>query len=126
MKVEKTRKSLEFIEQDEEFIKQIAKDVGCHYCKTNKLTFYLSTLNTATPSKASIFAWVHKGDKESFWVATRKSWLDKARNASNSTHFPLDIQDSDTISFDTAENYDDTIRVLKLLNDKHPIKNITA
>ena len=126
MKPEKTRKSIEFIEQDEQFIKQISKEVGCHYCKINKLTFNLSTFDTALPGNRSVFAWVHKEEKDYFWVATRKSWLDEARNVSATTHFPLNTQDGDTISFDITEKYDDTIRVLKLLNDKHALKAAIA
>ena len=119
MKVEKQRKSVEFIEQDENFIKQISKDVGCHYYKTNKLTFNLSTFDTTKPGKISVFAWVHKEEEGNFWVTTRKSWLDEARNISRKTHFPKNTQDGDCISFGIKDNYRDTVKVLQLLNSKY-------
>jgi hypothetical protein len=126
MKAEKQRKSVEFIEEDENFVRQLSKDIGCYYRKTNKITFNLSTSETRIPGKVSIFAWVHKGEKDCFWVVTKKSWLDEARNISRNTHFPPNIQDGDCISLDARDNYNDTVRVLKLLNKEHSIKGCTA
>ena len=119
MKAEKQRRTVEFIEQDEDFIKQISKDIGCYYSKANKLTFNLCTFKTTIPSKMRVFAWVHKEEKDDFWVATRKLWLDEVRNISSKTHFPPNTQDGDSVSFGTRDRYQDTVRVLKLINAKN-------
>jgi hypothetical protein len=116
---EKQRKSMEFIEQDENFIKKFCSDIGCYYTKSNKITFNLSTTDSPVPGKMGVFAWVHKEEKDYFWVATRKMWLDEARVTSCNTHFPPNMQDGDCISFDTKDNYQDTVRVMKLINIKH-------
>jgi hypothetical protein len=126
MKTERQRKSVEFTDQDEDFIKRISKDIGCSYCKSNKLTFSLSTFDTLIPNNTSIFAWVHKEETNDFWITTRKNWLDEARNESQTTHFPSDIRGGDCIYFDTKDSYDDTIRVLKLLNKRHSTKASVA
>jgi hypothetical protein len=122
MKTEKQRKTVEFTDRDEDFIKQISKDIGCSYCKANKLTFNLSTFDTVIPGNTSIFAWVHKEETDYFWITTRKNWLDEARNKSRKTHFPMDIRGGDCVYLDTRDNYNDTVRVLKLLNKIHSTK----
>jgi hypothetical protein len=122
MKIEEQKKTVEFADLDENFIRQISKDIGCSYNKANKLTFNLSTFDTVIPGNTNIFAWVHKDETNEFWITTRKNWLDEARNKSRKTHFPLDIRGGDCVYFDTGDNYNDTVKVLKLLNKLHSTK----
>jgi len=42
MIAKKPIRTLEFGEQDEDFIKQLARDIGCHYCKANERTYNLN------------------------------------------------------------------------------------
>ena len=126
MKIEEQRKTAEFTGLDENFIKQISKDIGCSYFKANKFTFSLSTPDAVILGKTSIFAWVHKAETNEFWITTRKNWLDEARDKSRKTHFPSDIRGGDCVYFDTGDNYDDTVRVLKLLNKTHSTRASTA
>jgi hypothetical protein len=118
-----TRKMV-FDEQDESFIKQLAKDVGCHYCKANERTYSLNKLDSAVHGEMGVFAWVHKEDTDYFWVATRKIWVEAARakalagrKKSTISCFSRDTQHADdSVIFDTRDNYEKTVNSLKLIN----------
>jgi hypothetical protein len=124
MTVKMPTKKMEFGEQDESFIKQLAKDVGCHYCKANVRTYSLNKFNSDIHGEMGVFAWVHKEEKDYFWVATRKIWIEAAkakaiagRKKSKPSCFPRDIQHADdSVSFDTKDNYEKTVSSLKLIN----------
>ena len=115
---------MEFGEQDESFIKQLAKDVGCHYRKANPRTYSLNKFKSDIQGEMGVFAWVHKEENDYFWVATRKIWMEAAkakalsrRKASKPSCFPRDIQHADdSVSFDTKDNYEKTVSSLRLMN----------
>ncbi len=73
-------KTIEFGEQDKDFIRQLAKDVGCHYYKANERTYNLNKCNSDIRSEMGVFAWVHKEAEDYFWVATRKIWVEEFKN----------------------------------------------
>ena len=116
-------KTIEFVKQDEEFIKKLTKDIGCHYLKTNTRTYSLNKFATDTRSKMGVFAWVHKEDSDCFWISTRKIWVEKARakamagrKASGTNCFTRDTQQAeDNVSFDTKDGYEKTVSVLRLI-----------
>jgi hypothetical protein len=124
MVVKKPTRKMEFIEQDENFIKQLAKDIGCHYCKANDRTYSLNKFKSDIHGEMGVFAWVHKEENDYFWVATRKIWMEQAkakaiagRKASRAECFPRDFQlADDSVSFDTKDSYDKTVSSLKLIN----------
>jgi hypothetical protein len=124
MTVKTPTKKMEFGEQDESFIKQLAKDVGCHYRKANPRTYSLNKFKSDIQGEMGVFAWVHKEENDYFWVATRKIWMEAAkakalshRKASKPSCFPRDIQHADdSVSFDTKDNYQKTISSLRLMN----------
>jgi hypothetical protein len=123
-------RKLEFVENDEQFVKQLAKDIGCNYSKANARTYSL-TKNTpsqpdetdANPAAEVAFAWVHKEDNNYFWVATRKTWIEAARTQDDAGRkksaapgFSRNTQhQDDSVSFDMRANYDKTIISLKLV-----------
>ena len=117
-------KKMEFGEQDESFIKQLAKDIGCHYSKANPRTYCLNKFNSAIQGEMGVFAWVHKEENDYFWVATRKIWIEAARDKANAgrkisrtSYLPRDFQHADdSVSFDTKDNYDNTVSSLKLVH----------
>jgi hypothetical protein len=117
-----TRK-LEFTEQDEQFVKQLAADIGCHYTKANTRTYCLNKFASDVQGEKGVFAWVHKEDNNYFWVATRKTWIeaarvedDAARKKSAAPGFSRNTQhQDDSVSFDMRANYDKTIISLKLV-----------
>jgi hypothetical protein len=117
-------KKMEFGEQDESFIKQLAKDIGCYYCKANIRTYSLNKFKSSIQGEMGAFAWVHKEEDEYFWVATRKIWIEAAKakatarsKASKPSCFPRDNQHADdSVSFDTRDNYEKTVNSLKLVN----------
>ena len=117
-------KTIEFSEQDEGFIKQLAKDIGCHYFKANERTYNLKKFDSDIHSEMGVFAWVHKEDNDYFWISTRKVWVEEAkakalagRKASGITCFPRDTQHAeDSVCFDTQDGYQKTIRVLRIIN----------
>jgi hypothetical protein len=115
MKIEQQNKRVLFLEKDEEFVKKMAEDIGCTYVKSNSLTYNLCSFETI-PSNARIFAWVHKAEEDDFWVATRKLWLDEAKQKSNGVHFPPQFEDGDCVSLKTKYDYPETIKILKLIN----------
>jgi len=118
---------MEFGEQDEDFIKKLAGDIGCHYSKANERTFNLKKYKSDIQGKMGVFAWVHKEAMDYFWVATRKIWVEQAkaktlvgRRMSGSNCFPRDIQHAeDSVCFDTKEDYQKTVRALSLINKSH-------
>ena len=79
MIAKKTTKIIDFVEQDEDFIKQLARDVGCYYCKANERTYSLNKCDSNIHREMGVFAWVHKEDNDCFWVSTRKIWVEEAK-----------------------------------------------
>ncbi len=124
MVITKPTKKITFGEQDEDFIKQLAKDVGCHYCKANERTYSLNKTASAVHGEMGVFAWVHKEEDNYFWVATRKIWVEAARTKalagrkkSATSCFSRDTQHADdSVSFDTKNDYQKTVSSLKLIN----------
>ena len=116
-------KRIGFIDEDEGFIKQIAKAIGCYYSKANERTYNLNRFATDIPSKMGVFAWVHKEGNEYFWVSTRKIWLNEARTKAMTDRktpgtncFSRDTQQADdSVSFNTQDDYEKTVSVLKLI-----------
>ena len=123
----KPRKTIEFGEEDEEFVKKLAKDVGCHYSKANIRTYNLNKFASDVQGEMGVFAWVHKEDHDYFWVATRKVWVEEAkaqsmakRNKPGINCFPRDTQHADdSVCFDARDDYLKTVRVLHLINKSH-------
>ena len=114
---------MEFGERDEDFIKKLAGDIGCHYSKANVRTYNLNRFNSDIHGEMGIFAWVHKEDNNYFWVATRKSWVEQARvkalagRKHGLSCFPRDTQHAeDSVCFDTKNDYPNTVRALSLIN----------
>ena len=124
MPVKNPTRIIEFDEQDEGFIKQLAKDIGCHYCKANERTYNLNKFASDIHSEMGVFAWVHKEDNNCFWISTRKIWVEEAKanvlaggKASGINCFPRDTQPAeDTVCFDTQDGYQKTVRALGLIN----------
>ena len=124
MLVKKPRRTIEFGEQDEDFIKKLAGDIGCYYSKANERTYNLKKFKSDVLGKMGVFAWVHKEDRDYFWVATRKIWVEEAkakamagRKASGINCFPLDTQHAeDSVCFDTKDDYQKAVRALSLIN----------
>ena len=117
------RKTMEFGEQDEDFIKKLAGDIGCYYSKANERTYNLKKFKSNIQGKMGVFAWVHKEEKDYFWVVTRKVWVEQAeakvlasRKMSGLNCFPRDIQHAeDSVCFDTKDDYQNTVRALSLI-----------
>ena len=124
MIAKKPTRTIEFGEQDEDFIKQLAKDIGCHYCKANERTYNLTKFDSDIHSEMGVFAWVHKEDKDYFWIATRKIWVEEAkaralagRKASRIASFPRDTQHAeDSVIFNTQDGYQKTVSALRLIS----------
>ena len=72
-------KTIEFVDQDEGFIKKLTEDIGCHYFKANERTYNLNKFASDIHSKMGVFAWVHKEDSNCFWISTRKIWVEEAQ-----------------------------------------------
>jgi hypothetical protein len=127
MLVKKPRRTMEFGEQDEEFIRKLAGDIGCHYSKANERTYNLNKFKSDIQGEMGVFAWVHKEEKGYFWVATRKIWVEQAkakaqasRRISGLNCFPRDIQHAeDSVCFDTKDDYEKTVRALSLIKKAH-------
>jgi len=121
------RRTMEFGGQDEDFIKKLAGDIGCHYSKANERTYNLNKYKSDVQSEMGVFAWVHKEDFNYFWVATRKIWVEQAkaralsgRKKSGVGYFPRDIQHAeDSVCFDMKDGYQKTVRALSLINKSH-------
>ncbi len=123
MLVKKPRRTMEFGEQDEDFIKKLAGDIGCHYSKANERTYNLNRFDSDIHGEMGIFAWVHKEDSDYFWVATRKSWVEQARAKALAGRkfglscFPRDTQHAeDSVCFNAQDDYQKTVSVLRLIN----------
>jgi hypothetical protein len=120
----KPKRTIEFGEQDEDFIKKLAGDIGCHYSKANERTYNLNKFKSDIQGEMGVFAWVHKEEKNFFWVATRKIWVEEAkakalagRKKSGISCFPRDTQHAeDSVCFDTKNDYQNTVRALSLIN----------
>jgi hypothetical protein len=125
MTVKMPSKKVEFGEQDENFVKQLAQDIGCYYHLANQRTYSLNKYKSKIQGKMGVFAWVHKEDDNYFWVATRKIWVEQARakalasrKKSTGNCFSRDTQHADdSVSFDTRDNYENTVNSLKLINN---------
>ena len=123
MVTKQPRRVMEFGEQDEDFIKKLAGDVGCHYSKANGRTYNLNRFKSDVQGEMGVFAWVHKEDRDYFWVATRKIWVEQARakalsgrKASGINCFPRDNQHAeDSVCLDTRDDYQKTVRVLSMI-----------
>jgi hypothetical protein len=124
MPVKSKTKTIEFGEQDESFIKKLARDIGCHYSRANERTYNLNKFHSDIHSEMGVFAWVHKEDNDCFWISTRKIWVEEAkakilagRKASGINCFPRDTQHAeDSVSFDTKDGYQKTVSALRLIN----------
>jgi len=118
-------RKIEFGIEDETFVKQLAKDIGCHYCKANPRTYSLNKFSSEVQGEMGVFAWVHKEEKDYFWVATRKIWIEAARAKANAgrkisqTSFvPRNNQHADdSVSLDARDNYENTVSSLKLVHN---------
>jgi len=121
------RRTMEFGEQDEDFIKKLARDIGCQYSKANERTYNLNKFKSDIQGEMGVFAWVHKEDRDYFWVATRKIWVEQAkakalagRKKSGVHCFPRDNQHAeDSVCFDMKDDYQKTVRALSLINKAH-------
>ena len=120
----KPRKTMEFVEQDEGFVKQLARDIGCYYSKANERTYNLNKFDSDVRVEMGIFAWVHKETNDCFWISTRKIWVEEARakalagRKKSGIHcFPRDTQHAeDSVCFNMKDDYQNTIRALSLIN----------
>jgi hypothetical protein len=117
------RRTMTFDEQDEDFIKKLAGDIGCHYSRANERTYNLNKFKSDVQGEMGVFAWVHKEERDYFWVATRKIWVEQAkakaqaaRKSSGVGCFPRDKQHAeDSVWLDTKDDYQKTVRVLSLI-----------
>jgi hypothetical protein len=127
MTAKKPRRTMEFGEQDEIFIKKLAGEIGCHYSKANERTYNLNRFKSDIQSEMGVFAWVHKEEKDYFWVATRKVWVEQARakaltgkKVSGMKCLPRDTQHAeDSVCFDAKNDYQNTVMALNLINKAH-------
>jgi hypothetical protein len=127
MILSKPRKAIEFIEQDEGFIKQLARDIGCYYCKANERTYNLNRYASDVRGEMGIFAWVHKEANDCYWISTRKIWVEEARakvltsrKKSGINCFPRDTQHAeDSVCFNINDDYHKTIMTLSLISKSH-------
>jgi hypothetical protein len=121
------RRTMEFGEQDLDFIKKLAGDIGCHYSKYNERTYNLNRNKSDIQGEMGVFAWVHKEEKDYYWVATRKIWVEQARakalasrRQSGLNCFPRDIQHAeDSVCFSFKDDYDKIVRALSMINKSH-------
>ena len=123
MIAKKPTRTIEFTDQDENFIRQLAVDIGCHYCKAGERTYKLNKFDSDIHSGMGILAWVHKEDEDYFWITTRKVWVEEAKTsalaggkAAGIDCFPRDAQHGDSVCFDTREGYEKAVRALRLIN----------
>jgi hypothetical protein len=124
MITKKPRRTIEFSEHDEDFVKKLAGDIGCHYSKANERTYSLHKAESDTASGMGVFAWVHKEESDYFWVATRKIWVEEARARASASRkktgpscFPRDTQHAeDSVCFNTKDDYLNTVKALSLIN----------
>jgi hypothetical protein len=127
MVTKKPRRTMEFSENDEAFVRKLAGDIGCHYSKANDRTYSLHKAVSDSASGMRVFAWVHKEEADYFWVATRKIWVEEARakiltarRKLRPNYFPRDTQHAeDSVCFNTRDDYLNTVKVLSLINKAH-------
>lgn len=127
----KPRRTMEFGEQDEEFIKKFARDIGCHYSKANERTYNLNKFSSDVHSEMGVFAWVHKEENDYFWVSTRKIWVEEAktkalasRTKAGINYFSRDTQHAeDSVCFNIKDDYQKTVRVLSMINKAHKVES---
>ncbi|MFC1934738.1 hypothetical protein ACFLXZ_00280 [Chloroflexota bacterium] len=118
-------KKMRFVDEDEGFIKKLAKAIGCHYSKANERTYNLNRFDSNILREMGVFAWVHKEGNDCFWVSTRRIWVEGAkvkvlagRKASGINCFPKDTQPSeDSVNLDTKDGYQKTVSVLKMIKN---------
>jgi hypothetical protein len=116
-------KKIGFVDEDEGFIKKLAKAIGCYYSKANERTYNLNRFALDIPSKMGVFAWVHKEDNECFWITTRKTWVEEARakamtgrKKARTNCFTRDTQQADdSVRFSAQDDYERTVSVLKMV-----------
>jgi hypothetical protein len=116
-------KKIGFVDEDEGFIKILAKAIGCYYSRANERTYNLNKFDSEIQSEMGVFAWVHKESDDSFWISTRKIWVEEARakvlagrKAMGINCFSRDTQRAgDSISLDTKEGYQKTVSVLTMV-----------
>ncbi len=121
------RRTLEFSERDEAFIRKLAGDIGCQYSKANDRTYSLHKTVSDSAGDKGVFAWVHKEEADYFWVATRKVWVEEAKAKALTTRmkarpnfFPRDTQHAeDSVCLNTKDDYLNTVKVLSLINKAH-------
>ncbi len=117
-------KKMAFVERDEDFVKQLARDIGCHYARANDHTYSLNKFSSDVHSEMGAFAWVHKEEKDYFWVATRKIWMEQAKAKDNAGRralkmgcFPRDNHHAeDSVSLDARVNYQNTVSSLRQIS----------
>ncbi len=124
MIAKKPARTMDFTEQDEDFIRQLSGDIGCFYRKAGERTYSLNKCDSDIHSEMGVFAWVHKEGDDYFWVTTRRVWMEEARTsalagggASAMTCFPRYAQDGDSVFLDARAGYQKTVMVLKLINE---------
>jgi hypothetical protein len=125
----KPRRTMEFCNNDKDFIKHFAGDIGCHYSQANERTFNLNRFESDNQGEKGIFAWIHKEDKY-LWVATRKVWIEqaKAEALANRKTFEFNCfsRDSehaeDSVYFNINDDYEKTVKVLSLINKSNLTK----
>lgn len=124
MIIKKPMRKIAFVEQDENFVKQLARDIGCHYYKANDRTYSLNKSSSDVLGEMGAFAWVHKEEKDYFWVATRKIWIEQARAKADAGKkaikigcLPKNAQHAeDSVCFDTRDSYQKTVSSLRLIH----------
>lgn len=125
MTVKQNRLMLSFDEQDEDFIRKFAGDIGCRYSKANERTYNLNKFSSNIQAEMGVFAWVHKENKDCFWVSTRKNWVEKAKamvlagkKQSDINCFPrTTLHAEDSVYLDTTAEYQKTVTVLNLIQE---------
>ncbi len=123
MIAKKPTRTIEFTDQDEDFIRQLSGDIGCFYRKASERTYSLNKCDSDIHGEMGVFAWVHKESEDYFWVTTRKVWVEEAKasalavgRALGISCFPRDAQHGDSVCFDTRDSYQNAVRALKLIN----------
>jgi hypothetical protein len=122
--IKQPTKKIEFGEKDESFVKQLAKDIGCHYLQTNPRTYCLNKFKSDVQCEKGVFAWVHKEEKDYFWVSTRKVWIEAARSNARTIRKPAapsclprnNRHADDSVIFDTRSNYEQAVSSLKMVS----------
>ncbi len=124
MVVKRPTRKMEFIERDEEFVRQLSRDIGCFYCKASERTYSLNGCDSDVHAEMGVFAWVHKESEDYFWVTTRRVWVEEAKTSAlaggralGMACFPRDAQDGDSVCLDTRAGYQKTVRALRLINE---------